>query len=102
MRMLNLFLLVVTAAVSAILFAISLPLSSPHIFGYCLLSQMGTVPVDDDAFRVFCLRGPTDSGLLGVDDQFDKLVHTLKEYDTYDRILPQSGLNVDLLGGGNE
>lgn len=87
--------------IGGFLIATSIPLGSPHIFAYCLLSQIGTVPVDTDAFRIFCLKGPTDSGVTGVNGELNNLpdatvqvpserLHTLYEYDAYDRWLPQS------------
>lgn len=86
--------IVTISIVVMVIIAVSIPLGSPHIFAYCLLSQMGTVPVDVDAFRIFCFKEPTDSD-NGVEDTPDKRVHTLYEYDRYDRYLPQSYGSVD-------
>lgn len=76
----------VTITVTAILFVISLPLGSPHIFAYCLLSQLGTVPYDIDAFRIYCRRESTDSGVTsGFDGPLDRRQQTVQEYDLYER-----------------
>lgn len=91
----DILLYVATITVAAILFAISLPLGSPHLFAYCLLSQIGTVAADDDAFRIFCMRPPTDSR-TGVEGTVDNRSRAVKQYDNLDRLLPQSGANVDL------
>lgn len=94
------FLLVVTVF-GFFLIATSIPVGSPHIYAYCLLSQLGTVPVDTDAFRIFCLKEPTGSGVTGSDGGVsssqletsqvpNSRPYTLYEYDAYDRYLPQS------------
>lgn len=76
----------VTITVTTILFVISLPLSSPHIFAYCLLSQLGVVPFDIDAFRIRCRRESTDSGVTsGFDGPLDRRQQTVQEYDLYER-----------------
>lgn len=93
--------LLVVSTLGLFLIATSIPLGSPHIFAYCLLSQIGTVPVDTDAFRIFCLKEPTESGSTGLDGGDNnprygatqaptQRPYTLYEYEAYDRFLPQS------------
>lgn len=79
--------LVVATIIGIFLIATSIPLGSPHIYAYCLLSQLGTIPADSDAFRIFCLKGSTDSA-NGVEDTIDDRVQGLKDLDSLDRYVP--------------
>lgn len=106
MKLPDVLFLAVTSLLGTFLIATSIPLGSPHIYAYCLLSQFGTVPVDTDAFRIFCLKEPTGSGVTGSEGELSNLPDaveqtpskrpfTLYEYEAYDRFVPQSSGPLD-------
>lgn len=86
---LSLLLFTIITVIGMFVIATSIPLGSPHIYAYCLLSQIGTVPVDSDAFRIFCTKAPTTpADDRGRDESTDNRLQNLLDSDKYDRYVP--------------